>query len=287
MQGAQLGIDCNNSGMQFSVGVSTQTRADVMPSLDEVEDGRPWMLADASAVCSSSLLEAELSYMTAGLGLQLVKAAVVHLADGATAITGEQDAPPPPPPGGRARLLAPGPSHSTHVLQHCCCHVRTATAPGGCLPCRNPILQPTRQPFAISSAVSMNHVVGDFSTMRCLLHHWSAAFSGRQLGRGPAAYKSSRIEALAADDTPPGFCPQVGLDLGHAGRLGPVTADLGICRCCSPHLAQDTHSRVSCCLPGQAAACWRAEGTHSMLLCTAGAAAMPPLGVPAHWSAHS
>ena len=113
MQGAQLGIDCNNSGMQFSVGVSTQTRADVMPSLDEVEDGRPWMLADASAVCSSSLLEAELSYMTAGLGLQLVKAAVVHLADGATAITGEQDAPPPTPR--RARPPArprPFPQHT-------------------------------------------------------------------------------------------------------------------------------------------------------------------------------
>ena len=85
----QLGVDCNNAGMQFAVGVSKQQLCDLMPEAETAADGRPYLLADTGAACNNHILETWLANKQPGLGLPLAKASVVHLADGGTALTGE------------------------------------------------------------------------------------------------------------------------------------------------------------------------------------------------------
>jgi hypothetical protein len=56
----------------------------------------------------------------------------------------------------------------------------------------------------------MCHLLGDMKTIRTLMRHWSAAYSGRKLDTLPVAYGSIRaIEALASEQLPPRFIPDV------------------------------------------------------------------------------
>ena len=113
--GGRYAVACNNSGMDWITGTSRHTLEALQPPA--AGDARAWVLPDTAALTGGRLADV-LPQLYTGRDWALARASAVHLADGATTITGVQlpaVAPPPPvpccpalvPTGQAARWAAP------------------------------------------------------------------------------------------------------------------------------------------------------------------------------------